>query len=132
MFVFKYVCEVCIDWCFRDIWTCRGHVSQGLSWLSFLVFISVYFLTYWFWFMLPNATIFQLFLAGKFYWFSNLEYPEKTTDLLEITDKLYHLMLYGVHLVMNGVRIHNFCDDSHWLHKYIDELLLVLNIYIYY
>jgi hypothetical protein len=82
--------------------------------------------------MLPNATIFQLFLAGKFYWFSNLEYPEKTTDLLEITDKLYHLMLYGVHLVMNDVRIHNFCDDSHWLHKYIDELQLVLNIYIYY
>jgi hypothetical protein len=36
----------------------------------------------------PLSTIFKLYSGG------NLEYPEKTNDLPQVTDKLYHIMLY--------------------------------------
>ena len=61
----------------------------------------------------PLSKIFLLYHGDEFYCWRKAEYPEKTTYLSHVTDKFYHIMVYGVHLSMKGVETHNFCDDMH-------------------
>jgi hypothetical protein len=57
------------------------------------------------WYLTSLSTIFQFYFGGRLIGGGNLEYPEKTTDLSEVADKLYHIKLYRVHLAWAGFEL---------------------------
>ena len=41
------------------------------------------------------------------------EHPKKTTDLLQINDKLYRITFYRVQIAMSRIQTHNVSGDMH-------------------
>ena len=61
------------------------------------------------WCLASHSTMFQLYRGGQYYWWRKPEYPWKTPTCRKSLTKLYHIILFRVH--MSGIRNQNVSGD---------------------
>ena len=68
------------------------------------------------WYLTPLSTIFQLYRGCQIYWWRKAEYPEKTTDPLQITDKYFHTMYSRcLHASLTCCEVGLWLKNQSWL-----------------
>jgi hypothetical protein len=79
--------------------------TKILGWVGFVYSVKCHFQQY-----------FSYIVAVSFIGGGNLSTWRKPLTCLKPLTTLSH-NVYWVHLIMSGIRTHNFSDDRHWLHR---------------
>ena len=120
-----------IYWKTLKIWTLKYLIPNLVKYPRiFSDVIFLWFFSVWFglWCLTLLTTIFQLYCGGQFYWWGKPEYPEKTTYLSQVTDILYHIMLYRVWFSQDIEITSMYKIGRHNIHVIVNILLKVVLI----
>jgi hypothetical protein len=84
------------------------HLCKSIKLVFFFLLFAVINLLFY-------TRIIRLWVSNatfKKYWLIKTEYSDKTVNLIQVTDTLYHIRLYRVHLVIRGHQVNNFHENN--------------------